>query len=253
MLSVTKIKDLKKLRQKKYRKQFGQFIVEGEKMVRELAEQQIKASVFVTSKDLLSEFSAYTSFLSVEHISLQTMQKISQFEHPSPAFAVVNMHDIPVLNPLDLPFPLLALDFIQDPGNLGTIIRTADWFGFKGIVCSPDTVDRFNHKVVQSSMGAIFRMPVLYTDLFDLFHELTIPVFGMFLDGQNIYTTSLPRKAIYLIGNESNGISTHTEQMVSKRLTIPNFSKQSYKTESLNAAVSAAIVCSEVSRQTFIL
>ena len=249
MLSITTVKKLKKLRYKKHRDTFECFIIEGEKMANELIINNIYPEyIFTTSLDLLEKFSL--SFPHIMHINKQKMQQISQFNSSSPILAVVSFSKIPSLNTKKIQLPLLVLDSIQDPGNLGTIIRTADWFGFKGIVCSENTVERFNHKVVQASMGAIFRIPMLYTNLTNFLKTFHIPLYGTLLNGENIYTMTLKKDAIYIIGNEANGISPEIERLVSKRLTIPNFSANNVKMESLNAALSTAIVCSEVARSS---
>jgi TrmH family RNA methyltransferase len=249
MLSLTTIKELKKLRNKKYRTEFNRFIVEGEKMINELILNNIKADkIFTTIPSLFDKLSPIFPF--IELIGEREMKQISVFDSFSPILAVVPFSEIPSFDSKHLQSPLLALDFIQDPGNLGTIIRTADWFGFKGIVCSENTVERFNHKVVQASMGAIFRMPMLYTNLADFLKISHLPSYGTFLNGENLYDMTLKKDAIYVIGNEANGISPEIEKLVSKRLTIPNFSVNSVKMESLNAALSTAIVCSEVARSS---
>ncbi|MFA6946048.1 MAG: RNA methyltransferase [Pedobacter sp.] len=141
---------------------------------------------------------------------------------------------------------LIALDGIQDPGNLGTIIRTADWFGLNTIICSNDTAEAYNPKVVQASMGSLARMNVIYTDLGDFLKETELPVFGALLNGKSIYETDFGREGIILLGNEGNGISHKLMDMISYPVTIPRFGKA----ESLNVAISASIFCSEIRRKS---
>ena len=146
----------------------------------------------------------------------------------------------------------LALDFIQDPGNLGTILRIADWFGINTVICSENTVDVFNPKVVQASMGAIFRIKTTYTNLENFLLEASksqIPVYGTFMDGNNIYTESLTKNGIIVLGNEGNGISESTSRLVTRRIAIPTFSTNPNKAESLNVAIAASICCSEFRRR----
>ncbi|MCQ2208297.1 MAG: RNA methyltransferase [Paludibacteraceae bacterium] len=145
------------------------------------------------------------------------------------------------------------LDRVQDPGNLGTIIRIADWFGIRNIVCSNDTVDVFNPKTVQATMGALARVKVHYADLVPFLKSLPndFPVFGTFLEGDNIYQMDLPQKAVIIMGNEGNGISKEVGQLVNKKLFIPSFPPNEPTSESLNVAVATAITCAEFRRRTF--
>jgi TrmH family RNA methyltransferase len=174
---------------------------------------------------------------------LKTAQKIlAVFKKPSPTFEF-GQHD----NQL-----LLCLDGIQDPGNLGTIIRLADWFGISTVVCSEDTADVFNPKVVQASMGAISRVEVIYTDLPEFcrktVQELNMEVFGTFMEGKNIYSLDTPSSGLIVMGNEGQGIRPATEKFVTQKIAIPSFSKGGM--ESLNVGIAAAIVCSEFRRAT---
>ena len=182
----------------------------------------------------------------------ESIQKASLLQSPQEALAIVRqpVSSKPEMNlNIDL---CLALDFIQDPGNLGTILRIADWFGIDTVICSENTVDVFNPKVVQASMGAIFRIKTWYTDLKCFLLENSksqIPVYGTFMDGHNIYTELLTRNGIIVLGNEGNGISDQIGKLVNRRIAIPTFSTNTNKAESLNVAIAASICCSEFRRR----
>ena len=143
----------------------------------------------------------------------------------------------------------IALDSIQDPGNLGTIIRVADWFGIHHIICSADTVDVFNPKVIQSTMGSLARVNVYYTNLAEIISEIDAPVYGTFLEGDDIYQTKLEKRGIIIMGNEGKGISKEMEALVSHKLFIPSFPIDSHTAESLNVAMATGIICSEFRRR----
>lgn len=236
-ISNNQIKLVKSLQQKKFRDEYGLFAVEGEKMVAE----------------------ALRSGLAVEHVFRRedvgddVMARISAQSSPSPVLAVVRK---PASNDFRPRRGLyLALDSIRDPGNLGTIMRIADWFGVTGIFASGDTVDLFNPKTVQATMGAIFRVPVRYTDIPDVCREAVGwggRVYGTFLDGDNMYSADIERRmdlpVIIVIGNESNGISPEVASAVTDRLFIPPYPADDPGSESLNAAVATAIVVNEFRR-----
>lgn len=246
-ISNNEIKKVKSLHQKKFRDEAGLFIVEGEKMVEE------------ASKSGFTVEAIYRK----EEIGLEAMSRISSLATPSPALAVLRMPENTVVDDLCHLNPLLsqgglylALDTIRDPGNLGTILRIADWFGINAVFATKDTVDVFNPKVVQATMGAIFRVKIHYVDLPEL-SEMVIEaggkVFGTFLDGRNIYGRELDNgedaPVIIVIGNEANGISESMSRMVTDRLFIPPFPADSQGSESLNAAIATAITVSEFRRR----
>lgn len=156
---------------------------------------------------------------------------------------------MPVENQITNSGLILALDDIRDPGNLGTIMRLCDWFGIRQIVCSKETVDIYNPKVVQATMGSITRVNVNYVDLKTFISQTELPVFGTFMDGDNIYQSNLPQNGIIIMGNEANGISAEIEKIVTRRLTIPRFGELQ-KTESLNVATATAIILSEFKRNS---
>lgn len=236
MLSKNEIKEIKALGQKKFRDERGLFVVEGEKLVEEA---------------LQSGFEVVRHFR-VEEIGEETMARISQLTHPSPALAVVRRPApaAPVIAPDEL---VLALDGIRDPGNLGTILRIADWFGIRQILASDDTVELYNPKVVQATMGAIFRVHVHYCDLKSEVERVVfrdaVAVYGTFLEGDNIYEAPLTRGGIVVMGSEANGISPEVASVVTRKLFIPPFPPDAHTSESLNVAVATAITCAEFRRR----
>lgn len=236
-LSASDIKFIKSLSQKKFRDETGLFIVEGEKLV---------------SEALNSSCSVHSVYYRDE-IGDDAMSRITQLSNPSPALAVLHQINRGKCNIKKGLY--LALDTIRDPGNLGTIIRIADWFGVNAILATRDTVELYNPKVVQATMGAIFRVPVHYCDLKDTLVSVRDgggKVYGTFLDGEDIYSKDGlgcgDGTVVIVIGNESNGISDSIAGIVTDRLTIPTFPNGSKTSESLNAAVATAIVTAEIRR-----
>lgn len=241
MLTVAEIKFIKSLSQKKFRDSSGLFVAEGEKLVAEAL-----ASRFQVEK-------VYRR----EEIGEAAMARITGLFSPSPALALVHRPDD--LSQAKVPEKglFLALDGIRDPGNLGTILRVADWFGIDAVFCSPDTVDCFNPKVVQATMGAIFRVRIHYTDipvLCSSAQSIGGKVYGTFLDGENFYAKDLSNGAdkpsVIVIGNEANGITEKTAACVTDRLYIPPYPADDAGSESLNAAVATAITVAEFRRRT---
>jgi len=233
MLSKNEIKDIKALGQKKFRDERGLFVVEGEKLVAEA---------------LNSGFEVVAHYR-VEDIGEDAMARISQLTHPSPALAIVRQPApvTPAIQPDEL---VLALDGIRDPGNLGTILRIADWFGIHQILASEDTVEVYNPKVVQATMGAIFRVKVSYVKLADYLRcPVKTDVYGTFLDGDDIYQSPLTKGGIIVMGSEANGISPEVARTVTRRLYIPPFPAGAHTSESLNVAVATAITASEFRRR----
>ncbi|MBP5720755.1 MAG: RNA methyltransferase [Bacteroidales bacterium] len=233
MLTNAEIKRVRSLREKKFRDEYGQFVVEGEKLVREA---------------LTSDFRV-DSVYRIEEIGADAMERMSQLSSPSPVLAVV---DKPAPRGLVLERGLyLGLDSVRDPGNMGTILRLADWFGISTVFASQDCVEVFNPKVVQASMGSVFRVHAVYSDLSDIcrrFRSADMPVYGTFLDGDDIYSTGLSSEGLVIMGNEANGISPEVEKMVSTRLLIPSFAR-GRTAESLNVATATAITLSEFRRR----
>lgn len=233
-ITSSQIKLIRSLKDKKFRDSGGLFVVEGEKMVQEAIESGYSIeSVFRTSE-----------------IGEENMKRISLLNTPSPVLAVVHMKEMSGVTSIERGGLYLALDAIRDPGNMGTILRLADWFGVDTVFASRDSVDIFNPKVVQSTMGAIFRVKFLYCDLVTLLRGCEAEVFGTFLNGENIYSACLDsdKPRVIVIGNEANGISRSVSECCNRRLTIPSFAKGS-GSESLNAAIATAVTVSEFRRR----
>lgn len=253
MLSKNKIKLIQSLNRKKDRDESGLFLVEGNKMVEEALRSEYKIETLVCTAQFADQHPEIRSKAKeIIEADRDSIQKASLLQNPQEALAIVMQ---PELNTPELNLNselCLALDFIQDPGNLGTILRIADWFGINTVICSENTVDVFNPKVVQASMGAIFRIKTSYTNLESILSEASktqIPVYGTFMDGNNIYTEMLTRNGIIVLGNEGNGISDQIAQLVNRRISIPTFSTNPNKAESLNVAIAASICCSEFRRR----
>ncbi len=239
-MTAAEIKFVKSLSQKKFRDASGLFVVEGEKLVAEAL-----ASRFTVEK-------VYRR----EEIGEAAMARISALSSPSPALALVRRPSDLLRDEVPAKGLILALDGIRDPGNLGTILRIADWFGIDAVFASPDTVDVFNPKVVQATMGAIFRVRFHYTEIPAFCHRALAAggkVYGTFLDGENLYRKALDNgseaPSVIVIGNEANGISAATAARVSERLYIPPFPADDPGSESLNAAVATAVTVAEFRRQ----
>ncbi len=233
MLSNMEIKRIRSLKEKKFRDALGLFVVEGDKMVDEALSSGMEVVCLVRKDD----------------VGEAVMSRISSLSTPPPSLAVVRM---PSPSGMGLPGgTCLALDSVRDPGNLGTILRLSDWFGVDCVYASPDTVDVFNPKVIQASMGAIFRKRLIYCDLPQLcrsFAAASLPVYGTFLNGRDIYSSDLSKEGLIVMGNESDGISPAVEREITFRLTIPSFAAGP-TAESLNVAVAAAITLSEFKRR----
>ncbi|MBR3065932.1 MAG: RNA methyltransferase [Bacteroidales bacterium] len=234
MLSKNEIKEIRALGQKKFRDERGLFVVEGEKLVEEAMRSGF---------DIVGHYR-------MEEIGEETMARISQLTHPSPVLAVVRQPSQPALPSVEPDELVLALDGIRDPGNLGTILRIADWFGIRHVLASADTVELYNPKVVQATMGAIFRVQVYYGDLTRSFASLRMTaVYGTFLEGDTIYQTPLTKGGILVMGSEANGISPEVAATVTQKLYIPPYPAGAHTSESLNVAVATAIACSEFRRR----
>ena len=238
LVSKSQIKLITSLQQKKYRDKEGLFIAEGPKVISELKAAGLKIhSIFSTEifeKDSKNYF----------HISEAELQKISALKTANTSLAVFEIPEQKV-NPSD--GLVVALDAIRDPGNLGTIIRLCDWFGVTQLICSLDTADCYNPKVVQATMGSIARVNIQYVTLSDYIKTSSLPIYGGVLNGENIYTETLPKQAVVVMGNEANGISEEITALLTHKITIPQFGKEQ-KTESLNVATATAILLSEFNR-----
>lgn len=231
-ISNAEIKLVRALREKKFRDEYGQFVVEGEKMVQEA---------------LKSDFDVLKVWRK-EEIGEEAMKRISSFSTPSPVLALIKRPESsePVLEK----GLYLALDSVRDPGNLGTIIRIADWFGINTLFASPDSVEPWNPKVIQASMGSIFRVRFAYADIPGLcrrFRDAGMNVYGTFLDGKDLYSQPLGKDGLIVMGNESNGISDAVGAEVNARLFIPSYGNSG--AESLNVAVATAVTLAEFRRR----
>lgn len=239
MISKNQIKLITSLHKAKGRKKHRLFIVEGPKAVDEFLKSKFEIEAVFGTREWI-EF-APQILDSAEMISEKELQSISAQKHPNQVLAVVKIPEA-TTPPTEIKDLYLVLDTIQDPGNMGTIIRIADWFGIKHIICSRETADIYNPKVVQSTMGSISRVQVSYTDLIDWLEEIngSVPVYGTLLSGENLYETKLDSKGLIIIGNESKGISDDVAFYISKGIKIPAYGDS--ETESLNAAVATGIV-----------
>lgn len=239
MLSKNQIKLITSLKQKKYRQQHGFFVVEGIKVINELLQSHLELHALYTTESF--NIDAKEEIL----ISEADLKRISFQTTPNKALAIFKIPKPQAINSNQL---IVALDDVRDPGNLGTIIRLCDWFGVTDLVCSNETVDCFNPKVIQSTMGSITRVNVSYVDLQSFLKDAKVPIFGTFMEGDNVYKTTLPSQGILVMGNEANGISEAVEAMITQKITIPRFGHLK-ATESLNVATATAILLSEFKRR----
>ena len=241
MITRAEILDIKALANKQGREDLGAFIAEGEKLVDEIRNSSLRIRRILQTKPIFAEG---------EFISEKEMERISQLKSANSVLAVVEppKHKLSLANPTNN--LVLCLDRIQNPGNLGTIIRLADWFGISDIVCSEDTADCFNPKVVQATMGAILRVRVHYTNLAAwLASHKDACIYGTFLEGENIYNAELEKAGVIVMGNEGQGISAEVAKCVSHKLLIPPYPADRCGSESLNVAVATAVICSEFRRR----
>lgn len=234
MISKSEIKRIHALRTKKQREESGLFVVEGEKMVAEA----------------LSSGFEVESVYRAEDIGQEAMSRITMLSSPSPALAVLRipepMQEAQIQALVESRPLCLALDGVRDPGNLGTIVRIADWFGIDAVFASKDTVELYNPKVVQATMGAIFRRKVIYCDVAAVAQKFAaqgMPVYGTFLDGADIYSENLSAQGLVVMGSESNGIGSAVARAVTRRLYIPPYPRGAAGSESLNVAIATAITC----------
>ena len=253
-ISKNQIKFIRQLEQKKFRRREGLFVAEGTKVVGDLLVHYQPRSLFATDKWLKDHSSAISHLSSaITEVTDEELHRLSFLQHPQQVLA---LFPIPPMAASNCPLSIvhyqlsIALDGIQDPGNLGTIIRIADWFGIEQIFCSDDTVDAWNPKVVQATMGSIARVNIIYINLSEFLDTLPadFPVYGTLLDGDNIYTQPLTPHGLIVMGNEGNGISPEIRQKVNRRLLIPSY-RTDDTAESLNVAIATAITCAEFRRR----
>ncbi len=240
MLSKNQLKFIRGLKKKKIRHAEKLFIAEGIKVVEEL----ISSSFDIHQLYATSSYANPLNASDIQVISEKELQLISDFSNPNQIIGIFRMPASEAIKKTGL---TVVLDDINDPGNLGTIIRLCDWFGVSQLLCSENTVDCFNQKVVQASMGSLTRVSIVYADISDFLSSDQRKVYGTFLNGKNIYDESLDKEAVVVLGNEANGISNDIEKLIENKITIPQFG-ESQKTESLNVAMATAIVLSEFKR-----
>lgn len=243
-MTKKEIAEIKKLVHKKDRYEQGLFVAEGQKAIKEIVDAGFQIEIlYATNQNELP-------VRNVSMISTAEMERISFLQTPTNYFALVKIPQSINKHRISKDEFTLVLDEVQDPGNLGTIIRLADWFGISTIVCSTNTTDCFNPKVVQATMGAIARLKIIYCNLQEMLKDArirNIPILGTFMNGDNIYTIKLPLNGVLVMGNEGSGISKDIESLVTQRLTIPSFKTENV--ESLNVAIATAICCSEFKRR----
>jgi len=253
MLSKNRIKIIKSLNHKKGREKENCFLAEGDKIVNEALKSNFSVEYIIATSTFIDSNPLICNPKDTIEVTKKEIQNASLLKSPQNVMAIIHLPENTFsISSLKNQFSI-ALDSIQDPGNMGTIIRIADWFGIQHIICSNDTVDCFSPKVIQASMGAIFRVKVHYTNMestIKKIKELKIPVFGTFLEGDNIFKEPLPSTGILVMGNEGNGISEKISHYIDKRITIPSFGKSG--TESLNVGTATAICCAEFKRRTII-
>lgn len=240
MVVKSELKLIKNLQQKKYRNQLGRFVAEGVKTVNELLDAGfVPHRVYCTDASLLKELGE-----TVRYVKPSELELMSALKTPNTMLAVF---DIPEKQEVAVDRWILALDGVQDPGNLGTIIRLCDWYGISDLICSANTVDCYNPKVVQATMGSIARVAVHYLDLGTWLQNYPHKIFGAVLEGTNMYTVQLPDMGVLVMGSEAHGISKEVLPLIQFKLTLPQFGRSS--AESLNVAMASAICLSEIRRE----
>ncbi len=239
MLSNNRKKELISLKQKKYRQRYGQFLVEGEKSVMELCNSDYKIDVILVTPEIFPKIKNELSSFNVLIIKEKDMQSISNLETTPGIIAVSNFKEIDAGQWTGKHKFTLMLDGISDPGNLGTIIRIADWYGIDTILCSPDCVDLYNPKTIASSMGSFTRVNIIYIELEKLLNEKKVETFACVMHGKSIQDFKNMKEGVIIIGNEARGISPALIKMADNQVTIPRVGKA----ESLNAAIATALVC----------
>ncbi|HEY3405225.1 MAG TPA: RNA methyltransferase [Ohtaekwangia sp.] len=240
MLSKAKIKFIKSLQVKKYRKQEQCFVVQGAKSVRELLASDFEVLTLLGTPDFLSGIKGNDK-CEIWEVSEKELSELGEYQSNDAAFAIARMKPNHEFKVTDSEY-VIVLDDIRDPGNLGTIIRTADWYGISKIVASEETADFYNPKVISATMGSFTRIEILYADLISYLAGKDHSIYGAFLDGQNVHHTEFGRGGFLLIGNESKGISASLEKLVTNKITIPRYGKA----ESLNAAIATAVICDNI-------
>ena len=238
MLNKNQVKLIQKLQQKKYRNELNLFIVEGKKSIVEFLQAGYRLELLIATEVFATALNGQPITL----VSKEELRKVSNLKNPDEGLAIFHHHQHKGILQEGV---ILALDNVQDPGNLGTLIRLCDWFGIETLICNSQTVDCYNPKVVQATMGSLTRVAVHYVDLAGFLATCALPLYAMDLDGENLYTTEFPEDCVLILGNEANGISPEVRALTDGIITIPRFGKLQ-QTESLNVAMAGAIVVSQV-------
>lgn len=254
MIGKNKIKQVKSLAQKKYRLKEQSFLAEGDKIVLEVLKSDIQVKELFASPEFISNHHKLLNRVNrVNESTLEEIKKASLLKQPQNSLAICQLPDQPLL-PVQPKGIFLYLDGVQDPGNLGTIIRTCDWFGMPYLFCSPDTADVYNPKVIQATMGSFLRVKTIYAPFHSLIpwlQKAEIQVYGTFIEGKPVYTEQLTDNALIVLGNEGRGIRAEVAEQVSQKLNIPLFGPEGNSAESLNVSVTAGIICNEFRRRKF--
>ena len=254
MLSKNKKKFVTSLIHKKYRNQFNAFCAEGDKLNLDLISSETSCIELIATEEWIKNNKNLLTENIIITITTETeLKSVSNLKSPPPVIGIyeITKHQLMIEQLSDS--LIIVLDGVQDPGNMGTIIRIADWFGINNIICSEDSADIYNPKVVQASMGAIARVKVQYVDLPSFIKryktKIRLPVYGTFLEGENIYSQGLSKNGMIIMGSEGKGISADIEKLISNKLFIPSFTTEEPTSESLNVSVATAIICSEFRRR----
>ncbi|MFC5283334.1 TrmH family RNA methyltransferase [Pedobacter alpinus] len=244
MLSKSQISLIKSLHQKKYRKEHQLFIVEGYKAISEFLNSDYHVKSIYYTSDILSKMDNLSNKQNICEVSINELEKISALQAPQGILAVIKIPENTTIIESQIKEQIIVLDGVQDPGNLGTIIRTADWFGFNQIICSEDCVEVYNPKVIQATMGSLTRVKVSYQNIETLLKSSNLPKYGTLLNGENIFNQNWESAGFLILGSEGKGISPEIIDLISHKITIPG----GKNTESLNVGIAAAICCAEMSR-----
>lgn len=251
MISKAKSKYIRSLELKKNRTKEGAFVAEGNKVVRDLLGKYSPRMIVAVTNWLKENVLQLPKDCETIEVSEEELRKVSFLQHPQEVLGVFHVSEPAQEWHLDEKELYLALDGVQDPGNVGTIVRIADWFGISTIFCSEDTADVYNPKVVQATMGSLARVNIVYTNLIKFIHSLptNFPVYGTLLDGKNIYEQEITRNGLIVMGNEGKGISHEIAQLVTKKLLIPHYPEYKETADSLNVAIATAVSCAEFRRR----
>ena len=248
MISKARIKEIHSLEMRKFRRQERLFVAEGTKLVGDLL-STMSPTYVAALPSWIKMHRKQLKNIPVDEITTAELNRTSLLRTPQEVIALFPIPDYPLdIESLNGKLTL-ALDGVQDPGNLGTIVRIADWFGIEDILCSAETADIYNPKAIQATMGAIARVRLHYVDLPEILGQINIPIYGTFLDGENMYERQLSPEGIIVMGNEGNGISKEVKERVNERLFIPNYPEYRETSESLNVAIATSIVCAEFRRR----